>query len=97
MNRWFPIHQNRSRTIRLIQEMNYVIYITCRNYLNALIFISPLIALIHVQEKTYKFHLTVKIDLDDVVDLVDWKQVFHLLHDLSVTPLKAILFFHLIS
>ena len=42
-----------------------------------------------------KFHLTVKVVLDEVIYYL--KQVFHLLYDLSVTPLEALLYFSLIS
>ena len=41
----------------------------------------------HVPEKNFKFHLTVKIDLDEIVYYL--KQVFHLLYDKSVTPAET--------
>ena len=57
----------------------------CHSYLK---FILPslLIALIdYVQENN--FHLTVNIDLVEVVYYL--KQVFHLLYDKSITPAEA--------
>ena len=57
--------------------------------------ISPslLIALIDTcaRKQLYKFHLTVKIDLFEVVSYL--KQVFNLQYDKSVTPTEALLYF----
>ena len=42
----------------------------------------------------FKLHLTVKIDL--VEEVYYLKQLFHLLYDLGVTPVEALLYFSLI-
>ena len=47
-----------------------------------------------LENSFFKFHLTVKIDL--VEEAYDLRHVFHLLYELGVTPVEALLTFSLI-